>query len=102
MFMKTRGFRWLGATVVVAVLLGLLLAVPAWAGPSGQGDEPGLDSYTAMHAACEAGDIEGMTSGMDAFTEEGRGAMEEHMSDGHHGAMGSGMMGGRSGMMSLR
>lgn len=95
-----------GVVVLLVALVGMATAF-AW-GPnedegdlwSGDGQHHAmgghglitLDTHGAMHEACEAGDVQGMTDAMDSLTDEDWAAMEEHMSDGHHEAMGSGMM----------
>ncbi len=85
--MKTQRSWWLGAFGIGALLVVLLLVVPAWAAPSGHGDEAGSDAYAAMHAACEAGDVQEMTDAMNSLTGEDWEAMGQHMNDGHHGVI---------------
>jgi hypothetical protein len=84
---------WLGAGAVAVVVLGAILAAPAWAAASRQGDGPSPDSISAMHAACEAGDAQGMRASMEGLSDEDREAMGEHMGNDGHGAM-NGHMGG--------
>jgi len=116
--------------VVVVLLVGAVLAIPAWAASPGQADDSAPDTYAAMHETCEAGDVEGMAGAMGSLTEEewrameghmsddhhentethmaeeDSHAMEEHVGDGHHGAMngptGGGMMQSAQGMMDWR
>lgn len=100
--MRIRMSRWLGATVALAVLLGVMVVVPAWAAPSRQDDGPASAPYDAVHEGCATGDAESMEEhtgdghheAMDTHMPgEDWQAMEEHTGDGHHGAMGTGMMG---------
>ncbi len=102
--MKTlRRFWWLAAIVANVVALGVLLALPAWAAPSGQSTNPPSDTFAAMHAVCAGEDLDGMQGTMDSLTDEEWQAMQGHMQDGQHGSLGShmsgqgGMMGGQSG-----
>ncbi|MBI2872553.1 MAG: hypothetical protein HYY00_05095 [Chloroflexi bacterium] len=97
--MKVRRLWWIAVAVWV-VALGALLVVPALAAPSRQEGTPGSGAYGAMHAACVAGDVEGMTAAMGSLTEEDWQAMQGHMGGAGMGGMmaGQGMMGG-SGMM---
>ncbi|MBI4198120.1 MAG: hypothetical protein HY533_03320 [Chloroflexi bacterium] len=102
--MKTlRRFWWLAGIGALVVALGALLAIPALAATTGQSTNPPSDTIAAMHAACAAGDLEGMQGAMDSLNQEDWQAMEERMNDGQHGSMGSymagqgGMMGGQSG-----
>ncbi len=98
--MKTlRRFWWLAGIGALVVALGVLLALPAWAAPSGQSTNPPSDTLAAMHAACAGGDLDGMQGTMDSLTDEEWQAMQEHMQDGQHGSMGS-HMSGQGGMMS--
>ncbi len=90
--MTRHRYWWLGGIAAVAMLLGVALAVPVWAAPSGQTEGPAPDVYTAMHDECEGGDVQGMVEAMDALTDDDWDAMGGHMSDGHYGTMGSSMM----------
>lgn len=96
--MKIRRLWLFGAVGVIVVALGASLSIPAWATSSRQGDPPPSSAYGAMHAACVAGDERGMIDAMNSLTPDDLQAMGQHMGDGHHGAMGSGMM-GMGGMM---
>lgn len=96
--MKIRRLWLVGAVMVVAVALGASLIIPAWASSSREGNSPPSSAYGAMHAACGAGDVQGMADAMRSLTPDDWQAMGEQMQDGHHGAMGTGMT-GMSGMM---
>lgn len=91
--MKIRRFWWIAVIAGAAALLGAWLAIPVLAAPFRQADEAASDAYTAMHEACETGDVQGMADTMDSLSEEDWEAMGEHMTDDHHGSTGSSMMG---------
>ena len=97
--MKTlRRFWWLAGIGAIVVVLATLLALPAWAAPTGQSIEPPSNTHAAMHGACLAGDVEGMTKYMNSLTEEERQAMNEAMSGSRQGTTDS-PMAGSGGMM---
>ncbi len=82
-------------------IAGILFALPALAAPSKQAIESDAPVSTAMHQACEAGDVEGMKEDMAALAGVDLQVMQEQMGEQHYGAMGSHMSGGgQTSMMS--
>ncbi|MBI4311017.1 MAG: hypothetical protein HY681_04465 [Chloroflexi bacterium] len=98
--MKTVRFWWIGvAAVVIALVSGAVLTLPAWAAQPQPGQGHSAGASEKMHEACQAGDVQGMQDPMNSLSQEDWDAMKGHMNDGHHGAMGSGMSGMGSGVM---